>query len=100
MNLKRRGITSYHALPDAEVQQRSGSARNLSGVFAPIAATVHPCKLVRGLLRVVIGMGIRIYERTPMLSFMPGPTGTLHPPRWLAARFTHFRILSPYYRRR
>ena len=102
--LKRRGISSYHALPDAEVQQRSGSARNLSGVFSPMAATVHPCKLVRGLRRVAIEMGIRIYERTPMLSFTPGPTVTLHTPdgsllvgkmvlainAWMVSRFPQF----------
>ncbi|AMO98544.1 NAD(P)-binding Rossmann-like domain protein [Collimonas arenae] len=102
--LKRRGISSYHALPDVEVRRRSGSMRNLSGVFSPMAATVHPGKLVRGLRRVAIEMGIRIYERTPMLSFTPGTTVTLHTPAgslqvgkmvlainaWMASRFPQF----------
>ncbi|AMP03145.1 FAD-dependent oxidoreductase [Collimonas pratensis] len=102
--LQRHGISSYHSLPDAEVQRRSGSARNLSGVFSPMAATVHPGKLVRGLRRVAMQMGIRIYERTPMLSFTPGATVTLQTPAgslqagkmvlainaWMASRFPQF----------
>ena len=62
-------IESYFTLPPEEVVRRSGSARNLAGVYSPIAATVHPGKLVRGLRRVALDMGIRIYERTPMLDF-------------------------------
>ena len=42
------GIHSYEPLSPAEVARRSGSARNLDGVYSPIAATVHPGKLVRG----------------------------------------------------
>jgi len=66
------GLDSYQALPPEEVARRSGSARNLAGVFSPIAATVHPGKLVRGLRRVALAMGIRIYERSPMLDFTRG----------------------------
>lgn len=102
--LQRQGISSYHSLPDAEVQRRSGSARNLSGVFSPMAATVHPGKLVRGLRRVALEMGVRIYERTPMLSFTPGATVTLQTSAgslqagkmvlainaWMASRFPQF----------
>lgn len=66
------GIHSYRALPPEEVARRSGSARNLAGVYSPIAATVHPGKLVRGLRRAALAMGIRIYERSPMLDFSRG----------------------------
>lgn len=66
--LQQRGINSYQELPAAEVARRSGSARNLAGVFSPIAATVHPGKLVRGLRRVALQMGIRIHERSPMVA--------------------------------
>ncbi|MQR00345.1 FAD-dependent oxidoreductase [Glaciimonas soli] len=102
--LDRHGINSFHALSATEVQQRSGSARNLAGVFSPMAATVHPGKLVRGLRRVALQMGIRIYERTPMLTFEPGssvtiktPAGTLQVGKmvlainaWMASRFPQF----------
>lgn len=63
------GMASYRALPPSEAVRRSGSARNLAGVYSPQAATVHPAKLVRGLRRVALNMGIRIYERSPMLDF-------------------------------
>ena len=69
------GIHSYRALPPEEVARRSGSARNLAGVYSPIAATVHPGKLVRGLRRAALAMGIRIYERSPMLDFSTRPSG-------------------------
>ncbi|PRE84548.1 FAD-dependent oxidoreductase [Burkholderia multivorans] len=98
------GIHSYEPLPPAEVARRSGSARNLDGVYSPIAATVHPGKLVRGLRRVALAMGIRLYERTPMLAFTPGqpvvvrtPCGSVTAKKlvlainaWMASRFPQF----------
>ncbi|KVR24667.1 FAD-dependent oxidoreductase [Burkholderia ubonensis] len=98
------GIHSYAPLPPAEVARRSGSARNLDGVYSPIAATVHPGKLVRGLRRVALAMGIRIHERTPMLDFTPGPPAVVRTPAgsvtasklvlainaWMASRFPQF----------
>jgi glycine/D-amino acid oxidase-like deaminating enzyme len=36
----------------------------LAGALDESAATVHPAKLVRGLRRVALSMGVRIYERT------------------------------------
>lgn len=74
------GIHSYFSLPRDEVARRSGSARNLAGVFSPIAATVHPGKLVRGLRREALAMGIRIYERSPMLDFSAGHPAVVRTP--------------------
>ncbi|MGO4389992.1 FAD-dependent oxidoreductase [Variovorax sp. M-6] len=74
------GIHSYRALPPEEVARRSGSARNLAGVYSPIAATVHPGKLVRGLRRAALAMGIRIYERSPMLDFSRGHPAVVRTP--------------------
>lgn len=78
--LEERGIHSYRDLPPEEVARRSGSARNLAGVFSPYAATVHPGKLVRGLRRVALEMGIRIHERTPMVDFAAGPPVVVRTP--------------------
>ncbi|MGV3570426.1 MAG: FAD-dependent oxidoreductase [Ramlibacter sp.] len=78
--LEERGIHSYQRLPPDEVARRSGSARNLAGVYSPVAATVHPGKLVRGLRRVALAMGIRIYERTPMLDFSRGQPAVVRTP--------------------
>ncbi|WP_175857949.1 FAD-dependent oxidoreductase [Burkholderia anthina] len=98
------GIHSYEPLPAAEVARRSGSARNLDGVYSPIAATVHPGKLVRGLRRVALAMGIRIYERSPLVDFTAGqpavvrtPSGSVRAGKlvfainaWMASRFPQF----------
>lgn len=98
------GMQPYRHLAPAEVAQRSGSARNLAGVFSADAATVHPGKLVRGLRRVALAMGIRIYERTPMLDFTRGAPVTVSTPAgsitagqlvlamnaWMAGRFPQF----------
>ncbi|HWT17776.1 MAG TPA: FAD-dependent oxidoreductase [Variovorax sp.] len=70
--LEEQGIRSYFDLPPQEVARRSGSARNLAGVYSPYAATVHPGKLVRGLRRVALQMGVRIHERTPMIHLEQG----------------------------
>jgi putative aminophosphonate oxidoreductase len=98
------GIHSYRALPPEEVARRSGSVRNLAGVYSPIAATVHPGKLVRGLRRVALRMGIRIYERSPMIDFTQGypvtvrtPAGSIEAPKlvlamnaWMASALPQF----------
>lgn len=64
--LEARGICSFERLTAAQLAQRAGSRKHLAGVFSPNAATVQPALLVRGLRRVAIGMGVRVYENTPM----------------------------------
>lgn len=44
----------------------------LGAAFTPHCARVHPARLVRGLARVVEGMDVPIYERTPALDVSPG----------------------------
>lgn len=74
------GIESYFALPAPEVARRSGSAKNIAGVFSPHAATVQPAMLVRGLRRVALQLGIRIFERSPMLGLAPGQPAKVQTP--------------------
>lgn len=98
------GVESYFPLPPGEVARRSGSVKNVAGVFSPHAATVQPAKLVRGMRRVALQMGIRIYERSPMLGLSAGrpatvqtPTGTVTTGKlvlatnaWMASMFPQF----------
>jgi len=51
-------------LEPAEVARRSGSPVHIAGVLEPSGATVQPAKLVRGLRRVALERGVRIYERS------------------------------------
>ncbi|HEY7563965.1 MAG TPA: FAD-binding oxidoreductase [Acidimicrobiia bacterium] len=45
-------------------------------LFTPHAAAVHPARLVRGLARVVEGLGVPIYEQTPAIAFSQGAVAT------------------------
>lgn len=48
-----------------------------AGVFLPHWATLHPGKLVRGLRTVVEGLGVHIYEHTPIQRLRRGKPGEL-----------------------
>ena len=58
------------------VASRSGSDRHIAGVFEAAPASVQPAALARGLRRVAIERGIRIYEETPLTRLVKD-----HPPR-------------------
>ena len=49
-----------------QVAARSGSPVHTAGVFDRTAAQVQPALLARGLRRVAIERGVRIYEHTPL----------------------------------
>jgi putative aminophosphonate oxidoreductase len=70
--LARRGLNSYTTLPRDEVARRAGSRQHLGGVFSPHGATVQPGKLVRGLRRVALEMGVRIHEQSAMTALDEG----------------------------
>jgi glycine/D-amino acid oxidase-like deaminating enzyme len=55
-----------------EVRKRVDSPILLDGVFHPDAATVQPARLARGLRRVLLERGVRIFEGTPVLRFRGG----------------------------
>jgi putative aminophosphonate oxidoreductase len=63
------GVDPFERLSPSEVARRSGSRIHLAGVFEPAAATVQPASLVRGLRRVALELGIRIYEGTRVTGF-------------------------------
>ncbi len=58
-------------LESPEVDQRLRIAGARSAIFHPHVARIHPVKLVRGLAAAVEGLGVRIYESTPV--------GEIHP---------------------
>lgn len=60
------GAQPFVRLEPEEVASRTGSPCHLAGVFEPAVATVQPAAVVRGLRRVAIEQGVRIYERTPV----------------------------------
>lgn len=102
--LARQSINSFSKLPVEDLQRRAGSALHREGWFSPAAASVQPGKLVRGLRRVALQLGVRIYESTPMTGLEEGapalirtPAGSIRADRvvlamnaWMARAFPHF----------
>ena len=102
--LSRHDICSWTRLDTEEVKRRAGSTAHLEGWFSPVAATLHPGKLVRGLRRVAISLGVRVHENTPMLQIAHGAPATVRTPQaklradtvviainaWMASKFREF----------
>jgi len=65
-SLDQYGVNPFIPIDGEAARQRSGSPRILSGIFDPNAATVQPAMLARGLRRVALDLGVRIYEKTPL----------------------------------
>lgn len=61
-----RGIDAFVRLTPEDVAARAGSPAHLAGVWERSAATVQPALLARGLRRVAIAQGVRVYERSPV----------------------------------
>ena len=64
--LERLGVEPFARLEPGEVARRAASPTHLAGVFEREAATVQPARLARGLRRVALERGVRIFERSPM----------------------------------
>jgi glycine/D-amino acid oxidase-like deaminating enzyme len=62
----RAGERPFEILSAEEVQRRTGSPVHLGAAFEAGAATVQPALLARGLRRVVLERGVRIFEQSPM----------------------------------
>jgi glycine/D-amino acid oxidase-like deaminating enzyme len=69
-----------------ELAARVRVAGALGASFSPHVARVHPAKLLRGLAAAVAGLGVSIYEQTPVSELRPRealtPAGTVHA-RWI-----------------
>jgi putative aminophosphonate oxidoreductase len=61
------GEHPFELLSGEEVQARTGSPVHLGAAYEKTAATVQPALLARGLRRVALKRGVRIYERTAMI---------------------------------
>jgi len=73
--LDRAGVHPFVELSREEAAQRSGSPVHLGGAFEATGAIVQPALLARGLRRVALERGVRIFERSPMTVLERGGTG-------------------------
>lgn len=60
-----KGDQPFERLDRAEIERRTGSPAHRGGVFEAGSAIVHPGKLVRGLRRAALDLGVTIYESSP-----------------------------------
>lgn len=74
------GTGTFRRLPPNEVASRSGSRAHRAGVLESSAATVQPAALVRGLRRVALESGVRIFEGTRVVSFGRGRPARIRTP--------------------
>jgi len=63
---ERHGADAFVRLEPEEVAARCGSPTHLAGVLEPSGATVQPALLARGLRRVALERGVRLFEHSPM----------------------------------
>jgi putative aminophosphonate oxidoreductase len=63
----RAGERPFELLSAEEAQRRTGSPVHLGAAYEAGAATVQPALLARGLRRVALAHGVKIFERSPMV---------------------------------
>lgn len=71
--LDRLGLHPFEALSGEAMTERTGSARHRGGVFEKSVATLQPAILARGLRRVALVQGVRIFENSPMMELTREP---------------------------
>ncbi|HVZ01656.1 MAG TPA: FAD-binding oxidoreductase [Dongiaceae bacterium] len=76
--LARHDLAPFREIDAATIAAMTGSRSFLAGIHDPTAATIHPGKLARGLRRVVLKRGIRVYENAPMTRLDRGRPAVVH----------------------
>ncbi|WP_061009707.1 FAD-dependent oxidoreductase [Vibrio sp. CUB2] len=103
--LKRLEVNSWRYCQAEELRANAGSPRNIEGFHSPVAASVQPALLARGLRCVAIELGVEIYENTPMTRLDYGkpatvctPTGNIQAQQvvlalnaWMVEQFKQFK---------
>jgi glycine/D-amino acid oxidase-like deaminating enzyme len=60
------GEHPFQPVAPEDAARRAGSPVHVAGIFEPTAASVQPALLARGLRRVALERGVRIFEHSPM----------------------------------
>ena len=94
----------YRPLSEDEVRERFDSPVVRTGFRVDHAATVHPARLARGLRRLLVERGVRIFEGTPVVRFdarrpaAETPTGVVRAGRAIVALNAWARALRDFRR--
>ncbi len=70
--LEAAGQAPFREVDGSAAQELSSSSALLGGIFEEGVATLQPARLVRGLRRVAIEMGVTVVEQTAMTDFEAG----------------------------
>ena len=72
------GLTEadYRWLSPQQLAEQLRIAKPYGAIYAPHVATIQPARLVRGLARVVEGMGVTLYENSPVTHWQSGSLRT------------------------
>ncbi|MDP9364450.1 MAG: FAD-binding oxidoreductase [Chloroflexota bacterium] len=76
-----RGVDAFRRLPPEEVAARTGSAVHVGGVCERSGATIQPARLARGLRRIAISRGVRVFERSTVLELRRSRPPLVRTPR-------------------
>jgi putative aminophosphonate oxidoreductase len=74
------GFDVFTRLEPDEVSHRAGSPVHLGGILDRTGARVQPALLARGLRRVAIEHGVRIWEQTPVVEVVRGQPPVVRTP--------------------
>ena len=74
-------VHHFQRLSGEEIQSIAGTESHVAGVLDKSIALVHPGHLIRGLRRVVLEMGVRIFEHTEMASLKRQRPPVVNTPR-------------------
>ena len=66
------GEEDLRLLTAAEATELAGACDVLGGTYTPHCAAIHPARLARGLAEAVRGLGVPVYEQTPVREIHPG----------------------------
>jgi glycine/D-amino acid oxidase-like deaminating enzyme len=66
------GEEDLRLLTAAEATELAGACEVLGGTYTPHCAAIHPARLARGLAEAVRGLGVPVYEQTPVREIHPG----------------------------
>jgi glycine/D-amino acid oxidase-like deaminating enzyme len=69
---RERGFDIFTELSPAEVSRRTGSTVHLGGILDHTGARVQPALLARGMRRVALEHGVRIWEHSPVVEVLRG----------------------------
>jgi len=67
-------------IPPADMPRWIASPRYHSGLYDARSGHLHPLKYALGLAQAAAGLGVRVFENTPVTQLVPGPTARLATP--------------------